>query len=129
LSWEEITWDDSKINTDDLLARTVFYKVGHHASHNATLVAALEKMNRPELIAFIPVNKQDPNITKPNGWKMPASNLFRRLTEKTNNRVLQMDGDNPRDCDPSRNPAKQAWSSIDINPSITPLEIQVTING
>ena len=25
--------------TDDLLARTAFYKVGHHASHNATLVA------------------------------------------------------------------------------------------
>jgi hypothetical protein len=129
LSWQEITWDDPKISTDDLLARTVFYKVGHHASHNATLVAALEKMNRPELIAFIPVNKQDPNITKPNGWKMPATNLFKRLTEKTNNRVLQMDGDNPRDCDPSRNPAKQFWSSIDINPSITPLEIQVTING
>jgi hypothetical protein len=56
LSWQEITWDDATISTDDLLARTVFYKVGHHASHNATLVAALEKINRPELIAFIPVN-------------------------------------------------------------------------
>jgi hypothetical protein len=129
LSWHEITWHDTTISTDDLLARTVFYKVGHHASHNATLVAALEKMNQPELIAFIPVNKQDPNITKKNGWKMPASNLFRRLTEKTNNRVLQMDGDNPRDCDPSKNPAKQSWSSVNIKPSITPLEIQVTING
>jgi beta-lactamase superfamily II metal-dependent hydrolase len=129
LSWEEITWDDAKISADDLLARTVFYKVGHHASHNATLVAALEKMNRPDLVAFIPVNKQDPNITKLNGWKMPASNLFKRLTEKTNNRVLQMDGDNPRDCNPSNNPAKQSWSSIDIKPSITPLEIQVTITG
>jgi hypothetical protein len=129
LSWQEITWDDATISTDDLLARTVFYKVGHHASHNATLVAALEKMNRPELIAFIPVNKQDPNITKKNGWKMPATNLFRRLTEKTNSRVLQMDGDNPRDCDPSKNPAKQSWSSVNIKPSITPLEIQVTING
>ena len=30
------------VTTDDLLARTVFYKVGHHASHNATLVALFE---------------------------------------------------------------------------------------
>jgi hypothetical protein len=129
LSWQEISWYDATISTDDLLARTVFYKVGHHASHNATLVAGLEKMTRPELIAFIPVNKQDPNITKKNGWKMPATNLFRRLTEKTSNRVLQMDGDNPLECDPSKNPAKKSWSSINIKPSITPLEIQVRIDG
>src|SRR5262249_1438716 len=36
LSWQDVAWQDPKINTDDLLARTVFYKVGHHASHNAT---------------------------------------------------------------------------------------------
>lgn len=129
LSWQDITWEEPTVTTDDLLARTVFYKVGHHASHNATLVAAFEKMNRPDLVALIPVNKQDPNITKPNGWKMPASNLFKRLTEKTNNRVLQMDGDNPSDCDPAKSPAKESWRSINIKPTVTPLEIQVTITG
>jgi hypothetical protein len=60
LSWQDVPWKDQSINTDDLLARTVFYKVGHHASHNATLVAGLEKMTSPELVALIPVHKQDP---------------------------------------------------------------------
>lgn len=129
LSWQEISWEDPTISTDELLARTVFYKVGHHASHNATLVAALEKMNRPELVALIPVNKTDPNITKPNGWKMPATNLFKRLTEKTHNRVLQMDNDNPANCDPKKNPSKQSWQQIGIKPNVTPLEVQITISG
>ena len=35
------------VTTDDLLARTVFYKVGHHASHNATLVETFEKIIIP----------------------------------------------------------------------------------
>jgi hypothetical protein len=82
LSWPDIAWERPGITTDDLLARTVLYKVGHHASHNATLVAALEKMTHPDFAALIPVDKQDPNITKPNGWRMPARNLFNRLAEK-----------------------------------------------
>jgi beta-lactamase superfamily II metal-dependent hydrolase len=129
LSWQEVPWKDQSVDTDDLLARTVFYKVGHHASHNATLVAALEKMNSPELVAMIPVHKQDPNITKKNGWRMPATNLFNRLTEKTNNRVLQMDGDNPRACDPVKSPAKEAWKRINVKPRTTPTEIRLTIGG
>jgi hypothetical protein len=40
-----------------------------------------------------------------------------------------MDGDNPLECDPSKNPAKKSWNSINIKPSITPLEIQVRIDG
>jgi len=129
LSWPDITWKDPSITADDLLARTVFYKVGHHASHNATLVAAFERMIRPDLVALIPVNKQDPNITKPNGWKMPATNLFKRLNEKTQHRVLQMDGDNPPDCNPARSPAKDSWRSIGMKPQTTPLEIKVTVTG
>jgi hypothetical protein len=129
VSWHEIKWNHGSVTTDDLLARTVFYKVGHHASHNATLVESLEKMNHPELIALIPVHKKDPNITKPNGWKMPARNLFKRLTEKAQNRVLQMDGVNPGSCDYRKNPAKLSWESIAIKPKITPLFIEVGIRG
>src|SRR5262249_35271987 len=66
LSWPDIAWERPGITTDHLLARTVLYKVGHHGSHNATLVAALEKMRHPDLAALIPVDKQDPNITKHN---------------------------------------------------------------
>ena len=46
------------VTAADLLARTVFYKVGHHASHNATARAkGLELMTSPELTAFIPVDR------------------------------------------------------------------------
>ena len=129
VSWDQVPWKDPSVSTDDLLARTVFYKVGHHASHNATLVAALEKMNSPELVAMIPVHKQDPNITKENGWRMPATNLFTRLTEKASNRVLQMDADNPPECDPARSPAKEAWKQINVKPRTTATEIRLTIGG
>ena len=41
LSWQSLppgtAADDAWITADDLLARTVLYKVGHHGSHNATL--------------------------------------------------------------------------------------------
>lgn len=126
-SWDTITWDDPAVTTEALLARTVFYKVGHHASHNATLVAAFEKLGTSELVAMIPVHKKDPNITKKNGWKMPARRLFRRLKQKTAGRVLQMDNVNPPDCDPAKNPAKKAWQQIGITPRITDTAIEVEI--
>jgi glyoxylase-like metal-dependent hydrolase (beta-lactamase superfamily II) len=129
LSWKDVKWDDSAVKTDDLLARTVFYKVGHHASHNATLVEHFEKMNRPDLVALIPVHKKDPNITKKNGWKMPATNLFKRLVEKTAYRVLQMDGVNPPDCNPDKNPAKAAWQKTGIKPRVTEFSIELDIAG
>ena len=126
-SWAKVKWDDHGVHTDDLLARTVFYKVGHHASHNATLVAAFEKMGTPELVAFIPVDKKDPNIAKKDGWKMPAANLFKRLKEKTSNRVLQMDCVNPPECNPKAAPAKAAWKKAGITPRITDLSIELEI--
>lgn len=125
LSWPNVKWEEEHVTTDDLLARTVFYKVGHHASHNATLVGALEKMNHPDLAALIPVHKKDPNITKSAGWKMPARNLFKRLAEKTSGRVLQMDGVNPESCDPRKDPAASAWKKLDIKPKQTALFTEI----
>jgi beta-lactamase superfamily II metal-dependent hydrolase len=124
-SWPNVKWEKEGVTTDDLLARTVLYKVGHHASHNATLVEALEKMNRPDLSALIPVHKKDPNITKSAGWKMPARNLFKRLVEKTSGRVLQMDGINPESCDPQKSPAALAWKKLSIKPKQTALYMQI----
>jgi hypothetical protein len=38
LSWETLRFEGEKpVIGPDLLARTAFYKVGHHGSHNATL--------------------------------------------------------------------------------------------
>jgi hypothetical protein len=127
LSWSDVKWENKDVSTDDLLARTVFYKVGHHASHNATLVNTFEKMNHPGLVALIPVHKKDPNITKPNGWKMPAKNLFKHLMEKTDHRVLQMDGVNPPSCDPNKEPSKTAWRKAGIKPKVTDLFIELEI--
>lgn len=127
LSWFDIKWKHGSVTTDDLLARTVLYKVGHHGSHNATLVAAMERMNSPELVALIPVHKGDPNIGKANGWKMPAKNLLRRLIEKTSGRVLQMDGRQAQDCDPKVPPALDAWEKIGVKPKQTGLFFEITI--
>ncbi len=128
VSWKDVKWAEPGVTTDSLLSRTVFYKVGHHASHNATLVDAFEKMNHPDLVAFIPVHKKDPNITKKkNPWKMPARNLFKRLKEKTANRVLQMDGVNPAECNPTKNPAKASWKKIGVTPRVTSDAIEIDL--
>lgn len=73
-----------------LFAKTVFYKVGHHGSHNATVKRpGLEDMADPALTAFIPVSRataakqgrRDPETGRPQGWEMPAENLWTRLKE------------------------------------------------
>ncbi|MDX6183044.1 hypothetical protein SGQ44_12045 [Flavobacterium sp. Fl-77] len=130
LSWNDILWQDkpSGFNVDNLLEKTVFYKVGHHCSHNATLVAGLEKMNSEELVAMIPVDKNDPNITKKNGWKMPASNLHNRLKEKTKFRIIRMEDTYDKDCDPSlSNVAKESWSKLSGAVDSRSLYVEYTI--
>jgi hypothetical protein len=89
LSWETLKWelDDGKtVRSDDLLARTVLYKVGHHGSHNATLrEKGLELMSRGDLTAMIPVNRK---TAKKMDWQMPFPGLYDRLQEKTKGRIL-----------------------------------------
>jgi len=82
------------VTAADLLARTVFYKVGHHASHNATASGkGLELMSREdELVAFIPVDRAVALKKSPAGsWKMPAFKLYRRLLERCRGRVVRAD--------------------------------------
>lgn len=126
-SWSDVKWKNKDTSVDDLLARTVLYKVGHHGSHNATLVQALEKMTHEDLMCLISVHKKDPNITKEKGWKMPARNLLRQLRERTSNRVLQMDGIHATDCNPTRVPAKAAWQAAGVKPKITNLYMELEI--
>ena len=85
---------------EDILRRVVFYKVGHHASHNATARArGLELMTDPRLCAAIPVVEAVAKIQGPGkktpgkGWKMPFEHLYSRLHEKTAGRIVQGDGD------------------------------------
>jgi len=84
----------TQIAATDLLNRTVFYKVGHHSSHNATARAkGLELMQQhQELVAFIPVDRAVALKRNPPGsWKMPAAPLYRRLLEKCQGRVVRSD--------------------------------------
>jgi hypothetical protein len=83
----------------DLLKRAVFYKVGHHCSHNATIkTGGLELMEKDNLVAFIPLDiatakmqgKKDTN-GKPKGWDMPAGPLYKRLLQKAGQRVVISD--------------------------------------
>lgn len=89
---------------DNILRRVVFYKVGHHASHNATARArGLELMTHPGLCAAIPVVEAVAKIQGPGrktpgkGWKMPYAELYARLEEKTHGRIVQGDGDPARE--------------------------------
>lgn len=93
ISWQGVEWKvgAKKVKMDDLFARTVLYKVGHHGSHNATMKEqGLEKMTHRDLIALIPVSKA---MAKKKKWKMPFAPLHRRLLEKTRGRVLLADAD------------------------------------
>jgi hypothetical protein len=103
ISWQKLKFEVSddgngkrEVKTDDLLKQTVFYKVGHHGSHNATLKKnGLEKMSHPDLVAMIPVDqaqaKAQTSKSNPGGWEMPEKNLFKRLLELTRRRILIAD--------------------------------------
>ena len=96
LSWsvKEASGGTKKVTAADLLARTVFYKVSHHGSHNATARGkGLELMNQEsELTAFIPVDRAVALTRSPkDSWQMPARPLYRRLLEKCQGRVVRAD--------------------------------------
>ena len=102
LSWKALAWDVpgvvGRVTAADLLRRTVLYKVGHHASHNATLCAkGLELMKSQELVAMIPV---DHAMAVKKRWNMPFPALLKRIQEKASGRIIRIDeglGDRPED--------------------------------
>src|SRR5258708_29556964 len=81
-----------------MLGRTIFYKVGHHGSHNATLKQALEQMTHPKLVAMIPTNASFARNSK--HWTMPAPKLNKALKEHTHKRLLRNDQGRNRVPDP-----------------------------
>ncbi len=94
LSWHDQQYGPLKVSAKDLLARTVFYKVGHHASHNATLdEQGLDLMTSGDLVAMIPVVEEDARRQGAKGWNMPYPPLLAALLEATSQRVIR--GDKP----------------------------------
>ncbi len=98
-SWHEGGWSSSngleageKVSAEDLLNRTVLYKVGHHGSHNATLrEKGLEMMTSDELMAMIPVDENWARARRPHPWKMPFDPMYRDLQQRTRGRILRTD--------------------------------------
>lgn len=108
-SWHDYVWKvpnknglKQKVTAEDLLKRTVLYKVGHHGSHNATLKKhGLEMMsNFEELVALIPVDSKVALSKRPHKWEMPFDALLEDLQKKTNGRVIASDKGKLREYEP-----------------------------
>lgn len=80
-------WNSWATSHGDLIGRTVFYKVGHHGSTNATLIEQVDNMSN-ELVAMIPVDEE---WAKKQGWPHPSPAVVKKLKEKTKGRILRAD--------------------------------------
>lgn len=93
LSWAELEWKvaGQEVTGPDLLRRTIFYKVGHHGSHNATLHELGLELMQNLRIAVVPV---DHDMAVKKRWgKIPLPTILAVLEEMTKDRgyVLRTD--------------------------------------
>jgi hypothetical protein len=78
----------------DLLRRTIFYKVGHHGSHNATLrEKGLDMMDGLEAV-MIPVDHA--MAVKKRWGNMPLPELVEALNKKAGGAVFRTDEPAPK---------------------------------
>jgi Metallo-beta-lactamase superfamily len=87
-SWQTWQWpkDVPKVTGPDLLKRTIFYKVGHHGSHNATLKEhGVEQMDALQA-AIIPVDEKE--ALKKRWGHMPLPDLIAALNAKARPRMV-----------------------------------------
>ncbi|WP_337041351.1 MBL fold metallo-hydrolase [Emticicia sp. 17c] len=93
-SWHTIQWnkkskDEKKHLTEELLNRTVFYKVAHHLSHNGTAKRlGVEMMKHKDLACMATL---DYHVIS-SGWTntMPNRDLIADLLTRTKGRVIIM---------------------------------------
>ncbi len=94
-SWHNIEkWKnkgkDGKHLVEDLLNRTIFYKVGHHLSYNGTaLEKGISMMTNSELFSMATLDRN--RIAK--NWKstMPNKYLLQELIQKCDGKLIIMD--------------------------------------
>lgn len=136
ISWDELTWekDGVPVSAKELLERTVFYKVGHHGSHNATLkgeteddYANLSWMGAgdfgDEFVAMIPANTKWA-LGKKKPWKHPLQAIEDALQAKADGRVFRTDIDKVKKPD-SVTAAK--WRGFDRRKNETKLFLEYTV--
>lgn len=76
-----VNGSDREVTIKQLLEQVLFYKVGHHGSHNATLQAQGLELMPDDLTAMIPVVHQQA-IDANWGDKIPLPSIVERLKEK-----------------------------------------------
>lgn len=134
LSWRDQAYREggASCTADDLLSRTLLYKVGHHGSHNATLKCdprdpsaedgapyGLELMS--DIIAMIPVDRAAADRNMPTPWRMPHRLLYERLREKADRRILRADGEiAPLSVNELEDikPGSNSWESVPGKPGL-----------
>jgi hypothetical protein len=112
---KDMVWKagDRDVTAEDLLRRTVLYKVGHHGSHNATLrQQGLELMGRSdgtaELVALLPVDEHVARDLAHYG-EMPLRSLVKDLAIRTGGRIVRNDeGAPPKDAESTLAPIEGA---------------------
>ena len=120
VSWGQGSWKDGArtVTAQDLLGRTVLYKVGHHGSHNATLHGdtSSEHANlgwmaqgefAPEFTAMITAVRPWAETQK--GWDHPLQQIKDALLGKASGRVFQTDTDVEA---MKRHGTKAAWAGF-----------------
>jgi hypothetical protein len=97
-SWDKVDFKDDSgkalpTKPADLLNRAVFYKVGHHGSHNATRTkGGLFAMVSGDLVAMVPTDENFALKQPPKGsWQMPYEDLEIDLQRLTHHRILRSD--------------------------------------
>ena len=91
-TWHEIEWTEKGKDgvthlTEDLLRRTVFYKVAHHLSHNGTPKnGGMDMLTNPDLVAMATLDYN--SIGK--NWKntMPNRGLIKDLIKATKGKLI-----------------------------------------
>lgn len=87
-SWTDVEFEDSDMKADNLLSRTVLYKVGHHSSHNATYIEGLNLMNEDELVIMIPVNE---TVSTKMKFAMLQTGMLAGYNRKSQGRIIRSD--------------------------------------
>jgi hypothetical protein len=127
-TWQNVEWKDyagRRVTGPDLLRRTVLYKVGHHASHNATLKAGgLETMKNLEF-ALVPTS--DITAKSVHWGKLPSTDLLAALQEMTKGCVLRSDLDAVAAM--ANETAPDSWKSASFTARKTELYFDITFQG
>jgi hypothetical protein len=138
-SWSDDKFDDegTEVTAEDLLGRTVLYKVGHHGSHNATMKgkagsheASLAIMAQgkyaPEFVAMITAVEAWAHQKPKPDWNHPLPAIKKALVKKAGGRVLQTDSSLPA------NPVgagAASWQAFSDRVTETPLYFDLMINA